>query len=162
MTCMLSYSQSCLTLCNPMDCSPPGSSVRGILQARLLAWVAMPSSRGSSQPRDRTQVSSIAGGILTAELPGVPNWWQYWPSKLLYSFFFFFQSSLVHGQRVVSLWKSNWGKSFLTPLSSSTKHSWSAVTAQHIAPTMSWRGRWRRACDSERGPWNSILILLLL
>ena len=40
--------QSCLTLCNPMDCSPPGSSVCGILQARILKWVAMPSSRGSS------------------------------------------------------------------------------------------------------------------
>ena len=40
--------QSCLTLCNPMDCSPPGPPVRGILQARILHWVAMPSSRGSS------------------------------------------------------------------------------------------------------------------
>ena len=42
--------QSCLTLGDPMDCSPPGSSVHGILQARILEWVAMPSSRGSSQP----------------------------------------------------------------------------------------------------------------
>ena len=49
--------QSCPTLCDPIVCSPPGSSVRGILQARILAWVAMPSSRGSSQPRDQTQVS---------------------------------------------------------------------------------------------------------
>ena len=40
--------QSCPTLCDPMDCSPPGSSVHGILQARILEWVAMPSSRGSS------------------------------------------------------------------------------------------------------------------
>ena len=45
------------TLCDPIDCSPPGSSVHGILQARILEWVAMPSSRGSSQPRNRTQVS---------------------------------------------------------------------------------------------------------
>ena len=44
--------QSYLTLCNPMDCSPPGSSVHGILQARILEWVAMPSSRGSSQSRE--------------------------------------------------------------------------------------------------------------
>ena len=44
--------QLCLTLCNPMDCSPPGSSVYGILQARVLEWVAMSSSRGYSQPRD--------------------------------------------------------------------------------------------------------------
>ena len=53
--------QSCLTLCNPMDCSPPGSSLHGILQARLLEWVAISFSRVSSQPRDRTQVSRIAG-----------------------------------------------------------------------------------------------------
>ena len=43
--------QSCPTLCNPVDCSPPGSSVYGIFQARILEWVATPSSRGSSQPR---------------------------------------------------------------------------------------------------------------
>ena len=42
------------TLCNPLYCSPPGSSVHGILQVRILEWVAMPSSRGSSQSRDRT------------------------------------------------------------------------------------------------------------
>ena len=46
--------QSCPALCDPMDCSPPGSSVHGVLQARILEWVVMPSSRGSSQPRDRT------------------------------------------------------------------------------------------------------------
>ena len=44
-------SQSCPTVCDPKDCSPPGSSVHGILQARILEWVAMPSSQGSSQPR---------------------------------------------------------------------------------------------------------------
>ena len=44
--------QLCLTFCNPMDCSLPGSSVHGILQARILEWIATPSSRGSSQPRD--------------------------------------------------------------------------------------------------------------
>ena len=48
---------SCLTLCNPMDCSPPGSPIYGILQARILEWVAILFFRGSSQPRDRTQVS---------------------------------------------------------------------------------------------------------
>ena len=53
--------QSCPSLCNPMDYSPPGSSVQGILQASTLEWVAMPSSRGSSQPRDWTQVSHITG-----------------------------------------------------------------------------------------------------
>ena len=46
-------------------CSPPGSSVHGILQVRILEWVAIPSSRGSSQPRDRTQVSCTVGGFFT-------------------------------------------------------------------------------------------------
>ena len=57
--------QSCLTLSDPMDCSPPGSSVHGILQSRILEWVAMPSSRESSQPRDQTQVFRTAGGFFT-------------------------------------------------------------------------------------------------
>ena len=54
---------------DPMDCSPLGFSVHGILQARILEWVAMPSSRGSSQPRDQTWVSCITGGFFT-EPPG--------------------------------------------------------------------------------------------
>ena len=53
--------QSCLTLCDPMDCSLPVSSVYGISQTRILAWVAMSFSRGSPRPRTRTQVSHIAG-----------------------------------------------------------------------------------------------------
>ena len=57
--------QSCPALCHPKDCSSPGSSFHGILQARILEWVSMPSSKGSSQPRDRTQVSPIAGGFFT-------------------------------------------------------------------------------------------------
>ena len=59
-----------LTLCDSMDYSPPGSSVHGILQARLLELVAMSSSRGSSQPSDRTWVSCISGRFFTTELPG--------------------------------------------------------------------------------------------
>ena len=57
--------QSCPTLCNPMHCSPPGSSVHGILLARMLEWVALPFSRGSSQPRNWTQVFFIAGRFFT-------------------------------------------------------------------------------------------------
>ena len=53
--------QSCPTLCDPMDCI-----VHGILQAKILEWVAYPFSRGSSQPRNRTQVSRIAGGFFTS------------------------------------------------------------------------------------------------
>ena len=58
--------QSCPTLCNPQDCSPSGSSVHGILQARILEWVAILFSMGSSWPRDQTQVSCIAGRFFTA------------------------------------------------------------------------------------------------
>ena len=58
--------QSCPTLCDPVDCSPPGSSICGILQAKILEeWVAISFSRGSSQRRDRTQVSHIAGRRFT-------------------------------------------------------------------------------------------------
>ena len=64
--------QSCLTLCDPMNCSLPGSSVHGIFQAIILEWVTIPFSRGSSQPRDRTQVSCIAGRFFTTEFPGKP------------------------------------------------------------------------------------------
>ena len=53
--------QSCPTLCDPMDCSLPGSSLHGILQARVLEWVAISFSRGSSRPRDRTSVSHVPG-----------------------------------------------------------------------------------------------------
>ena len=57
--------QSCPTLCNPMDCSPPGSSVHRILQARILKWIAISSSRGSSQSRDGTWVLCLASRFFT-------------------------------------------------------------------------------------------------
>ena len=57
--------QSCPTLCDPMDCSLQGSSVHGIFQARVLEWVAISFSRGSSWPRDQTLVSHIAGRRFT-------------------------------------------------------------------------------------------------
>ena len=54
-----SLGQSCLTLCNPMDCSPPGFSIHGILQAKILEWVVISFSEGSSWPRDWTHVSCL-------------------------------------------------------------------------------------------------------
>ena len=83
--------QSCPTLCNPMDCSAPGSSVHGIPQARILEWVAMPFSRGSSQPKDQTWVSCIAGRFFTIWA----TWYQnilptLWPLHHPTPFFFFF------------------------------------------------------------------------
>ena len=73
--CVLSHF-SCVWLCNSMDCSPPGSSIPDILQARILEWVAMASSRGSSSPRDQTHVSyvsCIGRWVLYHWLPGNPR-----------------------------------------------------------------------------------------
>ena len=66
-----------LTLCDPRDCSPPGSFVHGILQARILEWVAISFSRGSSQPRDQTQVSHTAG-----------RYFNHWATHLSFSKYF--------------------------------------------------------------------------
>ena len=74
--------QSCLTLCGPMV-----YTVHGILQARILEWVAFPFSRGSSQPRDGTQVSHIAGGFLPAEPQGKPKYTEMGSLSLLQQFF---------------------------------------------------------------------------
>ena len=93
---MLSHFSCILILCKPMDLSPPDSSVHGILQAKWLEWVTMPSSRGSSPPRDWTWVCLLhwpVGSLLLA-LPGKPKitsrslkkvrfhqqilWWSYW------------------------------------------------------------------------------------
>ena len=63
-SCVCSVTQSCPTLCGPMDCIPPGSSVHGILQVRILEWVAMPYSEGSFQPRDRIKSTSLASHTL--------------------------------------------------------------------------------------------------
>ncbi|CAI9158043.1 unnamed protein product [Rangifer tarandus platyrhynchus] len=68
--------QSCPALCNPMD-----YTVHGILQARILEWVAFPFSRGSSQPRDRTQVSRIAGGLYQLSQQGSPGGLPGWTPK---------------------------------------------------------------------------------
>ena len=68
--------QLCPTLCDPMDCNLPGSSVHRILQAKILERVAIAPSRGSSQPRDQMHVSCtscIAGGFFTTEPPGKPS-----------------------------------------------------------------------------------------
>ena len=64
--CCCSVAKLCLILCDPMDCSPPGSSVHGILQARILEWVATSFSRGSSRPGVRPQVFCIAGRFFTS------------------------------------------------------------------------------------------------
>ena len=65
--------QSCPALCDSIDCSLPGSYIHGIIQARIVECVPVPSSRGSSQPMDRATISCIAGGFFTAEPLGKPH-----------------------------------------------------------------------------------------
>ena len=65
--------QSCLTLWDPVDCCQPASSVRGILQAKVLEWVAMPFSRGSSLPRIEPASPAFQADSLPTELPGKPQ-----------------------------------------------------------------------------------------
>ena len=69
----MSVAQSRLTLCDPLNGGPPGSSVHGISQTRILEWVAISSSRGSSQPRDRSWASHTAGRLFTVWAPGKAN-----------------------------------------------------------------------------------------
>ena len=85
---------SCLTLCDPVDCSLPGSSVHGILQARILEWVAISFSKGSSRPRDQTAVSCIAGRRFTL--------WATREGLLLLYYFNIISVSVV---KITSLWK---------------------------------------------------------
>ena len=95
--------QSCLTLCDPMDCSPVGSSVHGILQAKILEWVAISFSRESSQPRDWTQVSRIAGRLFTdwatRETPLICLMAF---KKVLLQFYFWFLSDLLSTEIICS------------------------------------------------------------
>ena len=78
--------QSCLTVCDSMDCSPPGSSAHGILQARILEWVTMPSSRGSSWAGMETaslMSPALISRFFTTESPGKPSLWYSTPLNIL-------------------------------------------------------------------------------
>ena len=70
------------SFCHPMDCSPPGSSVHEILQARILEWVDITFSRGSFWPKDQTRVSAIAGRFFTIwakSWPSINDFTEFWP-----------------------------------------------------------------------------------
>ena len=69
------HAQSCLTLCNPMDCSPSGSPIHGILQARILEWVPIPFSRESSRPRIKPWSPALQADSLLFELQKSPLFW---------------------------------------------------------------------------------------
>ena len=91
--------QSSLTLCEPMAWSPPDFSVHGILQARILEWVAIPFSRGSSQLRDQTRVSCIAGGFFNiwATREAFDYWFSFPTYNSAETFFFFITQSWWSG-----------------------------------------------------------------
>ena len=71
--CCCLVAQSCLTLCNPMDCSPPCFSVHGISQARILEWVPFPSLGDLPNPGIECVFPALAGGFFTFEPPGKPK-----------------------------------------------------------------------------------------
>ena len=86
---MCLVAQSCPTFCYPRDCSPPGSSVHGFLQARTVEWVAIAFSRGSSRPTNRTQVSCIEGRSPALPVDSLPTELQgKSPHRLEYSLIF--------------------------------------------------------------------------
>ena len=95
--------QSCPTLCDPTDCSPPGFSIHGILQARILEWIAIPFSRESSWPRDWTQVFCIASRFFavwaTREAQSVKSWTS---KPNLYDISFSYWVTLHHSSIVFS------------------------------------------------------------
>ena len=108
--------QSCLTLCDPMDSSLPGSFVHGIFQARVLEWGAISFSRGSSQPRDRTQ--ALQADTLLSE---PPHWRQILrEAQILYGILLF--CSIFQG-KVRTVWKM-WYQILSLSLSQFTSYLW--------------------------------------
>ena len=111
--------QSSPTLCDPVDCSPPGSSIHGILQVRILEWVAISFSRGSSRSRNQTRVSRIAGGCfnLWATRDRTKSWYnlsrKQWSLKCVCVCVCVF----VHSLSCVWIFATPWTVAFLTLLS---------------------------------------------
>ena len=101
--CCCLVTKLCLTLCNPMDYSPLGSSVHDILQARILEWVAISFSKGSCWPRDRIHIACIAGRFLPLchqgspilTLPSKENKWMFRLSVILFYLFIYFRLSVI-------------------------------------------------------------------
>ena len=114
--CLLKSLQSCTILCDPLDCNLPGFSVHGVLPARILEWVAMPFSRGSSWPRDRTHVSCVsctADGFFTSEPPGRP------------------QGPTHCGGNWARLCCNYWTCIFYSPWASTRENPWAAMKTQY-------------------------------
>ena len=158
--------QSCLTFCNPMDCI-----VHGILQASILEWVAFPFSRGSSQPRDQTQVSLIAGRFFTSWATREAQ--EYWSGYLIPSPVYFPDPGIKPGSPALqadSLPSELWGKPY-GPLKLFAFHGgkepflhlWfeKLLVWTHIGPV--WVKctffKWLRVIELERGPYSEWLYI---
>ena len=145
--------QSCLTLCNPMDCSPPGSSVHGILQARILEWVAISFSKGSSWPRNQTYVSYsflIAYGFFTTEPPRKPNVWFYnlgnaglveWLRKCSPCFLFLEDTVVNHYHFFLKSVEEFTSEAILARCFLFWKHL--LIQFSKIGINLFWRGKWQ-------------------
>ena len=136
--CVL-VTQLCLTLCHPMDCSPPGSPVHGILQARILDCVAIPFSRGSSCPGDWTQDSCIAGGFFT-----------HWATKEVLSLENNLIPMHIKCPWYVAFWDSRyWAHIFMMPAQDSMKF---LNTLRTFSFSVDWSAIWMR--KKERETWK--------
>ena len=106
----MKVTQSCPTLCNPMDCSSPGSSVHGDSQGKNTRVGCSTSSRQSSQPRDQTQVSRIAGGFFTSwATREAPGFFLEIPIHTIYPFIYLvlFLYFLIHGSYILVIFVAN-------------------------------------------------------
>ena len=100
--------------CDPMDCSPPGFSVHGISQARILEWVAISFSRGSSQPRNQTHISCIScitGELFTAETLGKQVWESNHPTYTRHVCIYIYMYTCLDDLVLIQCWrKCTWWK----------------------------------------------------
>ena len=143
-----SVAQSCLTLCDPMDYSQPSSSVCGIFQTRILEYIALPFSRGSFWPKDRTQVSCvccIAGKLITTLPPGKPKYYNvclkickiYSSSKKLLS-----DKEPCLGDTSLKVWSNTWSWAFFTHTLKMPYHSWPPIKRNPWGDLLSWEEGW--------------------
>ena len=125
--------QSCPTLCDPMNCSLPGSSVHGIFQTRVLEWVAISFSRRSSQPRDWTQISCIVGRCFTI-----------WATREVWSWPIYLESKAIHS---CVFYSTSWGPWVCKHLKYLSNQNCVKVKVSKSCLTL---------CDPMDCPWNSL------
>ena len=133
-TCCCLVAKSCPTLCDPMECSPPGSTLHGISQARTLEQVAISFSRGSSQSRDQARVSCLAGGFFTTGPPEKP------PERVRDGLF---QVVNTHQPALSPARSSTWRTPRLAPQSEQPTTSYRCCNAASLSvpPVLTLKGR---------------------